>query len=121
AFATQPDIGDASSVVISPLPASESAEPQLVPPAPEPEQLAVQATEDPFPASPGDDVVADDLGIEITPASASAASVNGRSYEDVYRAIPFNYTEYLANPGYRHDATMEILLGTLRPTTIVKH
>ena len=70
-------------------------------------------------ATPGDASAAPG-SVTIVPLAPSSATVNGRSYDEVYRSIPFNHTEYLANPGYRHDATMEMLFGTLRPTTIVK-
>lgn len=38
-----------------------------------------------------------------------------RNYWTVYRSIPFSRAEYDANPSYRHQATMELLLGELRP------
>ncbi len=41
-------------------------------------------------------------------------------YKTVYNAIPYSRAEYLANPGYRHEATMEFLFGEMRPTTIHK-
>ncbi len=37
-------------------------------------------------------------------------------YREIYNTIPFSRTEYDANPSYRHDATMELLLGQLRTT-----
>ena len=54
-------------------------------------------------------------------ADGAAATRSGRSYREVYNSIPYHYTDWLANPGYRHDATMEILLGQLRPTVIHSH
>lgn len=42
------------------------------------------------------------------------------TYREAYNAVPFNRAEYEANPGYRHDAAMEIMFGQLRPTTIVR-
>jgi hypothetical protein len=42
----------------------------------------------------------------------------GLTYSDAYNQIPFHRAEYEANPGYRHDAAMELLFGQLRPTTI---
>ena len=39
-------------------------------------------------------------------------------YSEVYRSIPFNRSEYNANPSYIHDATMEFLFGQMRPTVI---
>lgn len=41
-------------------------------------------------------------------------------YREFYNSIPFNRTEYLANRDYRHEATMELLMGQLRPKTVVK-
>ncbi len=76
--------------------------------APSAEQLAVLQ---------GDEA---DAGVLIRPA-VRPLTVNDRTYEDIYRSIPYSYTEYLANPGYRHEATMEILFGQMRPTTIHKH
>ncbi|ODA32763.1 hypothetical protein [Planctopirus hydrillae] len=38
-------------------------------------------------------------------------------YTEVYNQIPFSRSEYDANPAYRHDATMELLLGQIRPVT----
>ena len=42
------------------------------------------------------------------------------NYDVTYRSIPFRRSEYLANPSYRHEATMEIMFGQLRPTVIQK-
>ena len=39
-------------------------------------------------------------------------------YQQIYNSIPFNRAEYRVNPSYRHDATMEILFGKQRETTI---
>lgn len=58
-----------------------------------------------------------------TPAAAppwAAYPAYRPSYAEVYASIPFIRTEYLANPSYRHEATMEILFGQLRPTVINK-
>jgi hypothetical protein len=113
-------------VAIVPEQPAEDAGPQLVPPAPAPaDGVAIQATDAPAPAvdapPPATYVDSSAHGIEIIPAeSAALVKVNGRTYEDVYRSIPFNHTEYMANPSYRHEATMEILFGQLRPMTIVK-
>jgi hypothetical protein len=41
-----------------------------------------------------------------------------KTYADIYSSIPYRRAEYLANPSYRHDTTMEILFGQLRPTVI---
>lgn len=47
--------------------------------------------------------------------------VTAHRYAAVYRSIPFSYAEYLANPSYRHEATMEILFGHLRATVVHKN
>ena len=100
-------------IAIVPEQTAGDVDASLVPPAPEP-ALALQEPS-PAPAEPTSG------GITITPAElASPVEVNGRTYEGVYESIPFNHTEYMANPSYRHEATMEILLGQLRPMTIVK-
>ncbi len=39
-------------------------------------------------------------------------------YREVYNAIPFSRVEYNSYPNYRHDATMELLFGQMRPTVI---
>ncbi len=52
--------------------------------------------------------------VDCPPAMASR-------YLEVYASIPFFRSEYLANPSYRHEATMEILFGQLRPTVVHKY
>ncbi len=47
-------------------------------------------------------------------------SPTASTYEAIYRSIPFSRAEYLANPSYRHEATMEMMMGQLRPTVIHK-
>jgi hypothetical protein len=42
------------------------------------------------------------------------------SYTEAYNSIPFSRSEYEANPGYRHEAAMELMFRQLRPTTVVK-
>ncbi len=46
--------------------------------------------------------------------------IQAEKYEQIYNSIPYSRAEYLANPAYRHEATMEMLFGTLRPTVIHK-
>lgn len=55
----------------------------------------------------------------ITPCHhQSQSAIDGlaraAAYEHVYNMIPWSITEYRVNPGYRHQATMELLLGQLR-------
>jgi|GEM_PF-3589232 hypothetical protein len=61
----------------------------------------------------------DDAG-SVVHASASShgnakSVVDPAEYRRVYASIPFSRAEYDAYPGYRHEATMELLLGQLRP------
>ena len=42
-------------------------------------------------------------------------------YQAIYQSIPFRRSEYLANPSYRHDTTVEILFGQMRQTVIHRH
>jgi flagellar biosynthesis GTPase FlhF len=43
---------------------------------------------------------------------------DSRTYREIYNSIPFSRAEYDANPGYRHLATMEIMLGQLHPIIV---
>lgn len=77
--------------------------------------VALQEGQVPPPADPGE------IGIEIVPNESSTAAEEGaRRYRNIYEAIPFSRTEYLANPSYRQETTMELLFGELRPMTIHK-
>ena len=49
------------------------------------------------------------------------AQANAADYTRIYKAIPFNRSEYNANPSYRHDSAMEILTGNPRHKTVVHH
>ena len=51
--------------------------------------------------------------------SAMPAGITSASYSEVYNSIPFRRSEYTANPNYRHEATIELLLGQIRPKTVV--
>ncbi|QDU78566.1 hypothetical protein Pla110_02700 [Polystyrenella longa] len=42
--------------------------------------------------------------------SRTIAQTSVPNYTEIYKSIPFNRAEYLANPSYRHEATMSILL-----------
>lgn len=50
--------------------------------------------------------------------SAFPAGITPAAYAEVYNSIQFRRSEYLANPSYRHEATVEILLGQVRPKTV---
>ena len=57
----------------------------------------------------------------VVPADAEAAMPAGitpASYIEVYNSIPFRRSEYAANPNYRHEATIELLLGQIRPKNV---
>ena len=65
--------------------------------------------------------------IEIVPGPAigsahlptvSRPGVNPASYVEIYNSIPFRRSEYNANPNYRHEATIELLVGQV-PTKVV--
>jgi len=43
------------------------------------------------------------------------------TYAQALAQVPFNREDYEANPGYRHDAAMELMFGALRPTMIMRH
>lgn len=48
----------------------------------------------------------------------ASALKDSRSYREIYNSIPFSRAEYNANPAYRHQATMEIMLGQLHPIVV---
>ncbi len=52
---------------------------------------------------------------ECCPPAESRPHVNPHDYVKVYNSIPFRRSEYIANPSYRHDATMELLTGNPHP------
>ena len=52
---------------------------------------------------------------------ACTVAIDPSAYTRIYNSIPFNRTEYDANPNYRHDSAMEILTGHARHQTIVQH
>ena len=61
--------------------------------------------------------VGSDFGMTILPQGRGQSAVDAaKQYAAVYRSIPFNRAEYVANPGYRHDAAMELLTGNQRLT-----
>lgn len=51
-------------------------------------------------------------------AKRSSNIKDSRSYREIYSSIPFSRAEYDANPAYRHQATMEIMLGQLHPIIV---
>lgn len=85
----------------------------FVPPMPDPRNSTEVASVDPVVVAPLAATAAqvDEMVIEPRPVM----TVNGLTYAEVYRSIPYSRTEYVADPSYRHDATMEVLFGELRP------
>jgi hypothetical protein len=65
-------------------------------------------------------VAAPTTAAEMQPAAYYPCPPARMSYKDAYDQIPFSRAEYEANPGYRHEAAMELVFGVQRPTTIVK-
>lgn len=94
---------------------------------PSPAPKAVQATRqaqaakadellEKLPPLPAPEVAAGIVAAEAKPALP--AGINPASYTEVYNSIPFRRSEYLANPSYRHDATIELMLGQIRQKTV---
>lgn len=76
---------------------------------------------------PGADVPAgqrtlldDNWSMSVTP-NEGQPKIDPRDYQRIYQSIPFRRSEYLANPSYRHDTTVEILFGQMRPTVIQRN
>lgn len=109
--------GSPWTISITPGPVTHVAE-QLVPPLPEAaisqDELASVGPAGQAVLAPAIAGAAQDSDIVINPLP-NGAVIDGRSYTDIYRSIPYSKTEYYANPSYRHDSTMEILFGQLRP------
>lgn len=61
------------------------------------------------------------IGPPLPPSAVTAMPVPRMSYAEAYAAVPFSRTEYEANPGYRQQAAMELMFGTLRPLTMVQN
>ena len=102
----------------APLPRKEAPAPGKSEPAPA-KSLVPPVPVLPSPVLPAaresqDPVVAPGYSSQSTPR------INGKTYREAYAAVPYSYTEYLANPAYRHEAAMEILFGQMRPMTINK-
>jgi hypothetical protein len=57
--------------------------------------------------------------VTIAPHALREVRIHGIRYEDVYASIPYRRAEYLANPGYRHEAALELMFGQMRPKTVV--
>ena len=53
-------------------------------------------------------------------SAASGIPVPQMSYAQAYAQVPFSRSEYEANPGYRHDAALELMFGVQRPVTVMR-
>jgi hypothetical protein len=52
--------------------------------------------------------------LRIIPGPRHSAAPGGRpSYADVYRSIPFSWAEYAANPSYRSQAALGLMLNQM--------
>jgi|GEM_PF-4600573 len=93
------------------------------PPQPQPAPPASQAIPQPAASavSSAASTTISDEDWQITFLPAQTGTPNPKSYESVYQSIPFRRAEYLANPSYRHDATMEFMFGQMRPTVVNKN
>jgi hypothetical protein len=84
-------------------------------------KIAIRPSQDSTAAVAGASAsVASQPGPDAPVAAASGISVPRMTYAEALAAIPFNRAEYEANPGYRHDAAMELMFGVMRPTTVVR-
>lgn len=75
----------------------------------------VQPAPSPGQAAPPIDMAG---GGEVEVVPNRKFTMNGLTYRQIYESIPYSRAEYLANPSYRHEATMELLTGTPRQTVI---
>lgn len=57
---------------------------------------------------------------DVPVSAASGTTAPRMSYVEAYNSIPFSRAEYEANPGYRHEAAMELMTGVPRPVTNVR-
>jgi hypothetical protein len=65
-------------------------------------------------AAPGYEGVASSGPLRIVPGPVRSAPLAGRpSYADVYRSIPFSWAEYAANPSYRSQAALGLMLNQM--------
>ncbi|MBC7819344.1 MAG: hypothetical protein IAG10_20865 [Planctomycetaceae bacterium] len=121
-FAEEPKGGVAAKIPVFRVPLGNDWKIEIVPgpaigPSPVPKaqfaaRQAAQAETKPAAVESASGIVT--AGIE----SAMPAGITPAAYAEVYNSIPFRRSEYLANPSYRHEATIEILLGQIRPKTV---
>ena len=113
---TEADEQDAASAASTPMPnvdpAPASPPPYFEMPITDSEVIPASGF---MPAAPPASHAAP--AMTIRPAGGSSADSPADAYRKIYASIPFNRAEYVANPSYRHDATMELLTGNPRLTS----
>lgn len=95
--------------------------PEVDPASPDPFRPQPPQAQQPRPAQIPETEVAEPAPADPNLPVIVPQPVRTPSYMDVYQSIPFLRAEYEANPSYRHEATMELLFGQLRPMTIYKY
>jgi hypothetical protein len=84
-------------------------------PAPAPQEPGAKPAANTYEAAPGTDKGSAPSGqLRIIPGPRHSAALAGRpSYADVYRSIPFSWAEYAANPSYRSQAALGLMLNQM--------
>lgn len=85
-------------------------------------EIIPAASESPIRAAvSGDSVGLANVPSDESPVPAASGPTYPRmTYAEAYNSISFSRAEYEANPSYRHEAAMELMLGAPRPTTYVR-
>ena len=93
---------------------------QPLPPPPHPAEDAAKAVApiDAVLVNPGTEEMVRPQTTAAAYPTPSDGIARTQAYRAIYDSIPFSRAEYEANPSYRHDATMELLFGQMRPTII---
>jgi hypothetical protein len=119
AFSSSASAGDKDAWQIRIVPARKLALAQAAPtksaPAPhEPDAKAESKAYDPAPAPAAASMPAQSGQLRIIPGRPHSAAPSGRpSYADVYRSIPFSWAEYAANPSYRNQTALALMLNQM--------
>jgi hypothetical protein len=121
ALATQASAADKNqdSWKIRILPATkltlaQAAAPKLAP-APAPQEPGAKPAPNTYEPAPATEKGSAPSGqMRIIPGPRHSAALSGRaSYGDVYRSIPFSWAEYAANPSYRSQAALGLMLNQM--------
>ncbi|HXY35241.1 MAG TPA: hypothetical protein VEI07_13505 [Planctomycetaceae bacterium] len=87
---------------------AQAAQPKPVPAPQEPGSKPTSSTYEPAPGATSSGQ------LRIIPGPThSAAPVRRPSYAEVYRSIPFSWAEYAANPSYRSQAALGLMLNQM--------